>query len=36
MAIVFEKPSIWRRLWPLLRGFDLWLLLAVLILAGLG
>ncbi len=36
MAIVFEKPSLWRRLWPLLRGFDLWLLLAVLILAGLG
>ena len=36
MAIVFDKPSLWQRVWPLLRGFDLWLLLAVLILAGLG
>jgi rod shape determining protein RodA len=36
MAIVFEKPSLWQRLWPLLRGFDLPLLLAVLVLAGLG
>ena len=36
MAIVFEKPSIWRRLWPLLRGFDLLLLAGVLVLAGMG
>ena len=36
MAIVFEKPSLWRRLWPLLRGFDLLLLAAVLVLAGMG
>ena len=36
MAIVFEKPSLWQRIWPLLVGFDLWLLLAVLLLAGGG
>ncbi len=36
MAIVFEKPSLWQRLWPLLRGFDLLLLAAVLVLAGMG
>lgn len=36
MAIVFEKPSLWRRLWPLLRGFDLLLLAGVLVLAGMG
>jgi len=36
MAIVFEKPSLWQRLLPLLRGFDLLLLAAVLVLAGMG
>ena len=36
MAIVFEKPSLWQRVWPLLRGFDLLLLVAVLVLAGMG
>ncbi|HMN22348.1 MAG TPA: rod shape-determining protein RodA [Ottowia sp.] len=36
MAIVFERPSLWQRIWPLLRGFDLLLLLAVLLLAGAG
>ena len=36
MAIVFEKPSLWQRIWPLLAGFDLLLLLAVLLLAGGG
>ncbi|WOP15045.1 rod shape-determining protein RodA [Ottowia sp. SB7-C50] len=36
MAIVFEKPSLWQRIWPLLRGFDLLLLAAVLVLAGMG
>ena len=36
MAVVFEKPSLWRRLWPLLRGFDLLLLAGVLVLAGMG
>ena len=33
---VFDKPSLWQRVWPLLRGFDLLLLAAVLILAGMG
>ena len=36
MAIVFDKPSLWQRVWPLLRGFDLLLLVAVLVLAGMG
>jgi len=36
MAIVFDKPSLWQRIVPLLRGFDPLLLLAVLLLAGAG
>ncbi|MFD1710079.1 rod shape-determining protein RodA [Ottowia sp. GY511] len=36
MAVVFERPSVWRRVLPFLRGFDFWLLLAVLTLAGMG
>jgi rod shape determining protein RodA len=36
MSTVFDKPSFWQRVWPLLRGFDLLLLLAVLLLAGAG
>ncbi|MCL1961959.1 MAG: rod shape-determining protein RodA [Desulfovibrionaceae bacterium] len=36
MVIVFDKPPLWQRIWPLLRGFDLLLLLAVLLLAGAG
>ena len=36
MAVVFEKPPLWQRVWPLLRGFDLLLLLAVLLLACAG
>ena len=36
MAVVFEKPSLWQRVWPLLRGFDLLLLAGVLVLAGMG
>jgi len=36
MAIVFDRPSLWQRTWPLLRGFDPLLLLAVLLLAGVG
>ncbi|MDR1969262.1 MAG: rod shape-determining protein RodA [Burkholderiaceae bacterium] len=36
MSITFEKPSLWRRVLPLLRGFDLLLLTAVLLLAGAG
>ena len=34
--IVFDKPSLWQRAWPLLRGFDLLLLVAVFLLAGMG
>ena len=36
MAVVFAKPSLWQRVWPLLRGFDLLLLAGVLVLAGMG
>lgn len=36
MSIVFERPPLWQRLLPLLRGFDWLLLLAVSLLAGLG
>jgi len=36
MAIVFEKPSLWQRVAPHLRGFDGPLLVIVLVLAGLG
>ena len=36
MAVVFERPSLWRRIWPFLRGFDFWLLLSVCVLAGMG
>ncbi len=36
MSVVFEKPSLWQRIWPLLAGFDLLLLLAILLLAGGG
>ena len=36
MAVVFEKPSLWRRVLPFLRGYDFLLLLAVLLLAGMG
>lgn len=36
MAVVFEKPSLWQRVSPLLRGFDLLLLAGVLVLAGMG
>jgi rod shape determining protein RodA len=36
MAIVFDQPTPWQRIWPLLRGFDLLLLLAVALLAGAG
>ena len=36
MSIVFEKPSLWQRVLPFLRGFDFLLLLAVLLLAGMG
>ena len=36
MAVVFERPSLWRRIVPFLRGFDFWLLLSVCVLAGMG
>ncbi|MBK6744964.1 rod shape-determining protein RodA [Ottowia sp.] len=36
MSVVFEKSSLLQRAWPLLRGFDLLLALAVLLLAGAG
>lgn len=36
MAVVFEKPSLWQRVLPFLRGFDYLLLLAVAMLAGMG
>lgn len=36
MAVVFEKPSLLSRVMPLLRGFDLALVLLVLLLAGAG
>ena len=36
MSAVFERPSWWRRLLPLLQGFDLQLSLAILWLMGLG
>lgn len=36
MAVVFEKPSLGQRVLPFLRGFDHVLLLAVLLLCGMG
>lgn len=36
MPIVLERPPLWQRLLPMLRGFDWLLLLAVLLLAGTG
>ena len=36
MAAVFERPSLWRRVVPFLKGFDFWLLLSVCMLAGMG
>jgi len=36
MSSVFDKPSIWQRLRPVFAGFDLPLMLAVLLLAGAG
>jgi len=36
MAVVFEKPSLWQRVAPLLRGFDGPLAAAALVLAGAG
>jgi rod shape determining protein RodA len=36
MSTVFEKPPLRQRLWPLLRGFDWLLLLAVALLAVAG
>ena len=36
MSFVFERPSLWRRLLPWVRGFDAPLALAVLLLVGAG
>lgn len=36
MATVIDKPTLWQRLAPWFSGFDAWLLLAVLILCGMG
>lgn len=36
MATVFDKPSLLQRVLPLFRGFDLWLMLAVLLLCAMG
>ena len=36
MSHVFARPTLWRRLWPILLGFDLPLLVVVFALAGLG
>ena len=36
MAVVFDRPSLWQRVRPHLRGLDWLLLLAMLLLAGLG
>jgi rod shape determining protein RodA len=33
---VFERPSLWQRVRPVLLGFDAWLMLAVLLLAAAG
>ena len=36
MSVVFERPSLWQRLRPVLTGFDLPLLAGLLVLAALG
>ena len=36
MAVVIEKPPLWRRVAPVLQGYDGPFLLAVLLLAGIG
>ncbi|MFM2276424.1 MAG: hypothetical protein RL211_2296, partial [Pseudomonadota bacterium] len=36
MSVVFERPSLWQRLRPVFSGFDLPLMLGLLVLAGLG
>mgnify|MGYP003348938645 CR=1 FL=1 len=36
MSVVFERPSVWQRLQPVFSGFDLPLMLGLVMLAGLG
>ncbi|GAB3186338.1 rod shape-determining protein RodA [Hydrogenophaga aquatica] len=36
MAVVIQKPPLWQRVAPVFRGFDGWLMLAVMILASMG
>lgn len=36
MSAVIERPSLWLRLRPLFVGYDYWLIMAILLLAGAG
>ncbi len=36
MSIAIDKPSLWQRVRPVFQGFDGWLALSILVLAGLG
>src|SRR6218665_2263656 len=36
MAAVFDKPTLLQRIAPIFQGFDGWLLLAILLMAGAG
>lgn len=36
MNTIVDKPPLWQRVAPALKGFDIWLLLAVLLLGGIG
>ena len=36
MSMVLDKPTLWQRIWPLVRGYDLPLLLAVGMLCAVG
>ncbi|ARU03808.1 rod shape-determining protein RodA [Comamonas serinivorans] len=36
MSVVLDKPTLWQRLWPLVRGYDLVLLLALALLCTVG
>ncbi|MCW5653043.1 rod shape-determining protein RodA [Hydrogenophaga sp.] len=36
MAVVLDKPTLLQRIVPVFQGFDLWLLAAILLMAGIG
>ena len=36
MSMLLDKPTLWQRIWPLVRGYDLPLLLAVGMLCAVG